>query len=96
MTPRTVAVIGLRLMACWILIQALFGAGEFLFMMLSRTSARVVNPIIAPSFDRTHTSSISGALLWLNLAPIVMRLGGGFVLLFVSKPIGRLVVRGVD
>lgn len=97
MTPRAAAVIGLRLLACWILLQAVFGVGTLVYVMCSGHSpTSVINPIIAPSFDRSHDASVSHALLWSTLPWIIIRFVAGFILLLLSKPIGRLVARGVE
>jgi uncharacterized membrane protein len=98
MTPRAAAVLGLRLIALWILIQALLGLVVFVALMLSGhpAAAHVTNPIIAPSFDRTQVTSLTHAFPWSTFFPIVMRIIGGMVLLFLSKPIGNLVSRGVE
>jgi hypothetical protein len=97
MTPRAAAVIGLRLIALLILIRALFGLIMFALMMLNgHHPAHVANPIIAPSFDRTHMASLAHAFPWSTFFPIVMRIVAGMALLFLSKPIGNLLSRGVE
>jgi hypothetical protein len=97
MTPLAVAVIGLRIVGLWILVQALFSLGAFGFMMLhEHGAAHAANPIIAPSFDRLHEASLTHAPLWLTVPLILMRFIGGLAVLFLSKPVGALVARRVE
>ena len=97
MTPRAAAVIGLRLVALWILIQALFGLIVFVLVMLNgQPAAHAANPIIAPSFDRTHVTSLTHAFPWSTFLPIVMRIVAGLFLFLFSKPIAALVVHKLD
>ena len=97
MTPRAVAAIGLRLIALWILIEALFAVVMFVLAMLGDGHGpSVSNPIIAPSFDRTHTGMLAHMVPRRTVLSMVMRIVGGGLLWLFSKPIARLVIHNVN
>jgi hypothetical protein len=96
MTPRITAAIALRIIALVILIWALFDLTKLLlFFPGSHVAAHAVNPIIAPSFDRTQVISTTHTIL-LSAFPLVNRFIGGLVLFFLSKPLGKLVACGLE
>jgi hypothetical protein len=99
MTPRVAATVAVRIIALLLLIWAL---SDFAAMVLLRLSSHSVghglnpNPIIAPSFDRTHSAPPAFAFLW-SMFPIdVIRLAGGLLLFSFAKPLGKLVARGLE
>ena len=96
MTPRITATIALRIIGLLLLLWSLSGLAAMLLLLLSSHSAgHGFNPIIAPSFDRTHGAPPAFAFLRSALLD-VMRLAGGLVLFLLSKPFGKLVARGLE
>jgi hypothetical protein len=97
MTPRVAATVAVRIIALLILIWALSDSTRVIFLLLSgHPAAHVVNPIIAPSFDRTPIVSPSHGFLRSTFPLVVMRLAGGLLLFFFAKPLGKLVARGLE
>jgi hypothetical protein len=97
MTPRTAAVIGLRIVALLIMIWALSASAIMVFLLLrGHPDAHTANPIIAPSFDRTQIVSPIHPFRWSTFLLVLLRFVGGLVLFFLSKPLGTLVARGLQ
>jgi len=97
MTPRSIATIALRIVALLIMIWALSDLTTLIYLFLSsHSTAHAANPIIAPSFDRTQIVSPIHTFLWSTSPLILMRFVGGLLLLSLSKPLGKLMARGLE
>jgi hypothetical protein len=97
MTPRITATIALRIIGLLLLLWSLSDLATMVLLLLSSHSAgHGFNPIIAPSFDRTHGAPPALAFPWSPFPRVVMRLVGGLVLFFLSKRLGKLVARGLE
>jgi hypothetical protein len=97
MTPRSAATIALRIVALLIMIWALSDFTTLAYLFLSsHLAAHAANPIIAPSFDRTQVASPINGFLWSMSPLILLRFVGGLLLFPLSKPLGKLVARGLE
>ncbi len=67
-----------------------------IFLLRDHAAVQASNPIIAPSFDRTHGPSSVFTVVRPILPFVVIRFVGGLLLFFLSKPLGKLVARGLE
>jgi len=103
MSPKAAAAIGLRIIGVWLLLEAIFGLmsvfliqPEFLGLLgMHRRWYDGNTTITAPNFYLHDTYYVVSHFGW-SFAGIVIHFAIGLVLLFASKPIGRLLARKLD
>ena len=89
MNSRTVAAIGLRIIAVWMLFQALFNLSSLLVTFFHGYPPQ-------SSGGTFHRADLSEVLFWSSVPSIALKLIAGFVLFAASKPIGRFITRGLE
>ena len=93
MSTRTAAVVGVRIVALWLLFQATCGVvGYGLFragIALRSHSARRAADVAA---DVTVLQAWSQSVVYTTLP----RFAFGVVLLITSRPVGRIIARGLE
>src|SRR5947209_2832469 len=96
-TAKTIATVGLRVVALWIFLGAILDLGSDL-LRTGHDHAVVseANPIIAPSFDRSPHPAARHTVPWPMMGPLALRFGAGLVLLILSKPIGGLLAWRIE
>src|SRR5437868_5384642 len=97
MMPRAIATIGVRIIALWVMLQGIFGAVLVAFVVVGGVPARHSAPAAATALvsasERVRDPALTSAAIWSAAPTAVVHLGIGCVLLFFSRPIGRLLVR---
>jgi hypothetical protein len=95
MTSRAVATVGLRIFALWIILQGLFGAVIATSVAVRGLPARHSSgaTVLTSDTERVHDPAQISAVLWSTLPTVGAHFGVGLVLIFFSKPLGRLVAR---
>lgn len=105
MTPTTAAAVGLRLIGLWILLESIFTLGALIVvhrdLMTGVPGAHSAfyegNPIINAGSDlHLHDTYFIVPHFWLTVAAPLLRLLVGLVLLIFSKPLARVIARGLD
>src|ERR1700677_3938346 len=106
MTPRTVATIGLRILAIWVLLEALFGFVSIIF--LHREMMAGFPGIHRRYYDGGQHIADGGLYFYLHdtyyiasqfapfLVGVGLRLAAGLILLLASKGIARIVSRRLE
>src|SRR5436190_15250018 len=96
MRPRAIATIGVRIIALWVMVQGIFGAILVASIIArgapARHSAPAATAIISAT-ERVRDPALTSAAVWSAAPTAVVHLGVGCVLLFFSRPIGRLLAR---
>ena len=99
MMPRVVAVIGIRIIAVWIMLQGVLGAIVVVSLATRGVplmrSPRAATALVAES-ERVRDPVRTSAIIWSTLPSVAAQLGIGAVLLFFSNPIGRALARRVE
>jgi hypothetical protein len=93
--PRAIATIGVRIIALWVMLQGIFGAVLVASIIVRGLPARHSAPAAATALasERVRDPALTSAALWSAAPTAAVHLGVGGVLLFFSKPIGRLLAR---
>jgi hypothetical protein len=102
MTARAGAAIGLRIIAVWIFLQAVFYLISSLFMiqygapLQQHSLPSAAATVLAPTTPRTYGPQFTYSPLR-SMAPyIAARFLAAFVLFFASGPLGRVFAREVE
>jgi len=101
MIPRAIATIGVRIIAVLVLVQGLFGAVTLGSVMMRglpqvRAHTEAAATELASSSERVRDSARTSAAISTMLLTVGVHFGVGVVLLLLSRPIGRLLARGVE
>src|ERR1700679_2711771 len=104
MTPKTLAAIGLRIIGLWLVVEAVIGVLS-LFLINSDLVAgmpgvhrRLYVPDVTSSFSELYLHDSYYVILHLASSVAVpgFRFIAGLVLIFASKPVGRIVSHKLD
>ena len=98
--PRTIATIGVRIIAVWVMLQGLFGAVTLGSVMMrgmppARAHTEGAATELASSRERIRDSAQTRAAIS-TMSLVGIHVGAGVVLLLLSRPVGRLLARRVE
>ena len=95
--PRAIATIGVRIIALWVMLQGIFGAVIVTSLVVRGVPARHSSPAAATAIvsasERVRDPALTSAAIWSAAPTAAVHLGVGCVLLFFSRPIGRVLAR---
>ena len=99
--PRAMATIGVRIIALLVMLQGLFGAVTLGSVMVrglppARAHTEGAATDLASSSERVRDSAHTRAAISTMSLTVGVHLGVGVVLLFLSRPLGRLLARRVE
>ena len=99
--PRTIATIGVRIIAVWVMLQGLFGAVTLGSVMMrgmppARAHTEGAATELASSRERIRDSAQTRAAISTMSLTVGIHVGAGVVLLLLSRPVGRLLARRVE
>ena len=97
MIARSVGVIGVRIIALLVLLRGLFSAITVGSVILrGAATPSTATTVLATSSNRVPDAALVEAVAWSTLPSVALHIGVALLLLLLSRPLGKLLARGID